>query len=133
MTGRQKFLLSMAYKYVPQYDIKNDRDREVMTLRVWINNDEVLCITDAPSLSGTNKFQVRYCEQSHSYYGLSPRVTKLDRLIGKKFRTSNAKFAVVDAYIIEDVLKSLVFEKKEDRHPLKENLVWASCPRDVWY
>lgn len=133
MTGRQKFLLSIAYKYIPQYEIKNDRDRDVMTLRVWLSDNTLICITDVPSLIGTNKFQVRYCEQTNSYYGPSPRVTQLDKLFGKKYRTNGAKFSVVDADKIVEVLSSIKYVDKAKRSSLQENAVWATCPRDVWY
>lgn len=90
MTGRQKFLLSTAYKYVPQYDIKFDRDRDVMSLRVWLDDCHFLAITDVPSLAGTNQFQVRYCEQTRSYQGPSVKVGPLDTYFGKKCRKAGA-------------------------------------------
>jgi hypothetical protein len=133
MSDRQKFLLQLAYKYVPNYSLINDRDRDVFTLRVWIDDTYLICITDVPSLAGTNKFQVRVCEQTQSYYAPSPRVGQLDRIFGKKFRDPNSKFSVIPADKIEEVISHFAFTKKQERNPLKESVVWARKPRDVWY
>lgn len=133
MTGRQKFLMSLAYKYVPQYAILNDRDRDAFTLRIWIDDAHLICITDPPSLAGTNKFQVRVCEQTQSYYALSPRAGQLDRIFGKKYRDPNNKFAVIPADKIEDVVSHFAFTNKQERNPLKEASIWVRNPRDVWY
>lgn len=133
MTGRQKFLMQLAYKYCPHYIIMNDKDREVFSLRIWISDHYLLSITDTPSLAGTNKFQVRYCEQSKNYYGPSPRCGELDRLFGKKYRKAPAKYAVVDADQILSVVSNLTFTKKTKRNPLQEDATWTFVPRDVWY
>jgi len=133
MTGRQKFLLSLAYKYCPQYDIKFDRDRDVMTLRVWLDKYHFLSISDVPSLAGTNKFQVKYCEQTQNYFGPSPRVGGLDKMFGKQNRKPGEKHNVFDAYKLTDVLSNYQFPKKETRNPLNEDAVYAACPRDLWY
>lgn len=133
MTGRQKFLMATAYKYCPQYDILNDRDRGVFTLRVWMRDFIYLAISDVPSLAGTNEFQIRVCEQSKSYFSASPRVGELDKLFGKSKRPANQKYCVADANKIVDVLSNMEFKNKIYRNKLEENAVWVHCPRDVWY
>jgi hypothetical protein len=133
MTGRQKFLMATAYKYCPQYDILNDRDRDVFTLRVWMRDFIYLAISDVPSLAGTNQFQVRVCEQSKSYFTASPRVGELDKLFGKSKRPANQKYSIADANKIVDVLSNMEFKNKIYRNKLEENAVWVHCPRDVWY
>ena len=133
MTGRQKFLLSLAYKYCPQYEIKFDRDRDVMTLRVWLDNWHFLSIIDVPSLAGTNKFQVRYHEQSKSYFAPSPKVGPLDSYFGKKNREPGTKFTIADSYKITDVLKSIKYVDKSKRTPLQENITWCLNPREVFF
>ena len=133
MTDRQKFLMTLAYKYVPNYTIINDRDRDVFTLRVWIDDSYVVCITDVPSLTGTNKFQVRVCEQTQSYFSPSPRVGALDRLFGKKYRDGYNKYSVVPADKIEDVISKFSYTAKTTRTALKDSAVWVKHPRDVWF
>lgn len=133
MTGRQKFLMSLAYKYTPQYAILNDRDREVFTLRVWLNDSTLICISDTPSLAGTNKFQVRVCEQTSNYYGPSPRITQTIHYFGKKYRVPGFKYAIVPAEKIEEVISSISYKPKTSRNPLKEGLSWSHNARDVWY
>ena len=133
MTGRQKFLLSIAYRYCPQYEIKFDRDRDVMALRVWIDKCHFLSIIDVPSLAGTNNFQVRYHEQTKSYFSPSPKVGLLDSYFGKKNRKPGAKYIIADAYYITDVLKSIKYEDKTKRTPLQESTVWCADPRDVFF
>lgn len=133
MTGRQKFLMATAYKYCPNYDILNDRDREVMTLRVWLRDFIYIAISDVPSLTGTNKFQVRVCEQTKSYFSSSPRAGELDKLFGKTKRQPGQKYSVVDADKIVDVLSNLQFKEKTKRNKLSESSVWVQCPMDVWY
>ena len=133
MTDRQKFLLSIAYKYCPQYDIKFDRDRDVMALRVWIDGSHFLSIVDVPSLSGTNKFQVRYNEQTHNYFGPSSKVGPLDSYFGKVKREPGDKFIIVDSDKITDVIKSIKYVDKRTRTFLKEDSIWCSAPRDVFF
>ena len=133
MTDKQKFLLLLGYKYCPQYEIKFDRDRDVMSLRVWLSNSEFFTISDVPSLIGTNKYQVRYCEQTKSYFSPSPRCGELDRAFGKKYRKPGKKYAVVDSVKLTAVLSSLTFVDKTKRNVLNEDAVWFNKARDVFF
>jgi hypothetical protein len=126
--------MALAYSYSPCYEFKFDRDREFLTLRIWLSDTTMLCITDVPSLANTDLFQVRFCEQTTRYFGPSPKVGLLDKLLGsKKYRKSGDKYALLGSLQISELVARLKFDTKSKRNPLRENSVWAANPRDVWY
>lgn len=107
MTQDMKRLLMMGLNYSKHYEFRHNKETNVATLFLWLDERHSLAITTAPDLSSKNNVMVRYFEHTDRWHHPSPKAGMLDKTVGKKYRKSGSHYSIVPMDEIFSIVQDL--------------------------
>ena len=114
MTQDMKRLLMMGLNYSKHYEFHHNKETNVATLFLWLDKGHTLAITTNPDLASKNKVMVRYFEHTERWHHPSPKVGKLDKIVGKKYREPGNHYSILPMDEIFSIVQGLdMYASKE--------------------